>query len=910
MTPAPGVQGALAVEAEINAWIATTRSRAQQVLVARKNCDVFARHVLKDERTGKSIVAAPVHKYWHNVLERSDRCVIWSHVDAGKTQQLAVARPIWRVGRNPNRRVAIVSNTMTQASKIIRTIGQYLESSKEVKEVFPHLRPARNSSLPWTHSQLTVERSAISKDPTFQACGVHGNIMGARIDDLVLDDILDFENTRTKHARDELLRWILNTLIGRLTDESTVWVIGNAWHPEDAMHELAKMPRFTAYRFPVVRDGTEESTWPVSWTPKRIAKAREDMGPLEFARQLLCRSRDDSSARFKREWIDVSIGVGRGFRMVPRVKDLPNGYAIFHGVDLAVSKRDSADLTVIFTGLLHPDFRRQVLNIAVGRWSGPEILQRIEDIDARYGGIFMVENVASQQYLVQFAQTLTRATVAPFTTGKNKVDPTFGVESLAAELAAGKWIIPNHKGKMEPEVEAWVSEMLYYDPAQHTGDRLMACLPPGQLVTTARGLVPIEAVVEGDQVLTHKARWRRVTGTTHREWSGELVELRGRGMTPLRCTPEHPVWSAEAWFKRDGTNRLQPVEDSWAFRDAKDVRVGRKDAGMYLLAPAALWPCEVPTEVDPGLALLTGLFLAEGTAKHHQVSFGLHEREGYLHALVAQEARRLWSANTSIYRRAGSKGVEVTVHSRVMANYFRGFGKRTAVQLPWDWMALPVDLGLLIVRGWLLGDGNLQHSQSGSSLCGVSISRGLLYQMQQFLWRAGYGATLTVFKQSGFFQGKPCGQCPAWRLALSTSDSARLLALPLAVEAERWVGARWRTPRDVSNTGTSTCSAGALVRAAVSTCVPYAGPIHNLHVEEDESFVAEGIAVHNSWFFREACRKFERIQRRRNSRLEGGGGTVYLGESREVRAHEETDEDSVAEGIDARDYDAHEVTTQ
>ncbi len=52
---------------------------------------------------------------------------------------------------------------------------------------------------------------------------------------------------------------------------------------------------------------------------------------------------------------------------------------------------------------------------------------------------------------------------------------------MAAELAGGKWLIPNeHKqpnGKVEPmhkEVGEWISEMLFYDPKEHTGDRLMA----------------------------------------------------------------------------------------------------------------------------------------------------------------------------------------------------------------------------------------------------------------------------------------------------------------------------------------------------------------------------------------------------------------------------------------------------
>jgi hypothetical protein len=49
------------------------------------------------------------------------------------------------------------------------------------------------------------------------------------------------------------------------------------------------------------------------------------------------------------------------------------------------------------------------------------------------------------------------------------------VESLAVELANAKWIIPSDEdGTVHPEIDAWINEMLYYNPQGHTGDRLMA----------------------------------------------------------------------------------------------------------------------------------------------------------------------------------------------------------------------------------------------------------------------------------------------------------------------------------------------------------------------------------------------------------------------------------------------------
>ena len=62
----------------------------------------------------------------------------------------------------------------------------------------------------------------------------------------------------------------------------------------------------------------------------------------------------------------------------------------------------------------------------------------------------------------------------PITTGTSKADPVFGVESLAAEMANGKWIIPSKFNRAPNEAEEWIEEMLYYNPLNHTGDRLMA----------------------------------------------------------------------------------------------------------------------------------------------------------------------------------------------------------------------------------------------------------------------------------------------------------------------------------------------------------------------------------------------------------------------------------------------------
>ncbi len=448
-----------------------TRARAARVSLARQDGAVFNRLVLKDEQTGGPVSPAPMHDDWHDLADAHDRLVLMSHVEAGKSQQLSVGRVLWELGRNPNTRVAIVSNTNGQAQKIVRAIAGYIERSEELRQVFPDLR--QNPAGPWTSTQLTVVRRGQPKDPSVQAAGVHGSIVGARIDLLILDDILDYENTRTQSQRDDVWDWIHSTLLGRLTDQSRVIVVGNVYHRDDFLHRLEKNPVWTTHRFPVI-SATGVPSWPDRWNLERISKKRDELGPLEFARQMLCQARDDAESRFRREWIETCLTRGRGRGMVNALVTIPGGCAVYTGVDLAIQQHSGADLTVLFTILVYPNGDREVLNIETGRFAGPEIVQRIQQVHHRYQGIVFVENNAAQDFILQFTRHGSAVPVKPFTTGRNKAHPEFGVESLAAEMAGGKWIIPSGDGRLHPEIDAWVNEMLYYDPRSHTGDRLMA----------------------------------------------------------------------------------------------------------------------------------------------------------------------------------------------------------------------------------------------------------------------------------------------------------------------------------------------------------------------------------------------------------------------------------------------------
>lgn len=473
------------------------REKKKQIVAKARICpSTFIEYAFPNEKTGKKIINADFHKEWQKFFTDNRWCVLVSPIEHGKTLQTGLGRVIWEIGNNPNIRVLLVGESQPAARKLLRNIRKHIDRNKKVQQVFPYLRRSSNPEDPWNESDIVVERDSMSRDPTVQARGVGSeNILGSRLDLIVLDDILNLENTATKHARDKTEEWFDTTCFtriqdyydehGNLVDSGRVYVIGTPWNKDDFLHRL-KRRKLWAYKHysAVLNPKSSAKSWKPLWAPvwplQRLLDRRDGTTQTTFSRKYLCIIMTDQMRRFKDAWIRHMLDQGVGRTFLDRCPRGRGGRKMrcITGVDLGVGKSSKDAKTVLFTIAIDDRTKRRiVVDIESGHWDGPTIVSKIEKKNWRYDSYVVVESNAAQKFIAQFSSNRAIPTWA-FNTGKqNKYDEEFGVESIAVEMRAGMWIAPSGKdmGNIDPEIEEWIEDMEDYDPEMHTGDHLMSC---------------------------------------------------------------------------------------------------------------------------------------------------------------------------------------------------------------------------------------------------------------------------------------------------------------------------------------------------------------------------------------------------------------------------------------------------
>ena len=479
---------------------------------ARADAKEFFPFVMRQEHTGAEIVALPHQRVLFDFVTAHQACVVRMPVGTSKTFCMA-ALALYFLGQDPTSRGAIVSATQGQAAKPLGMVRDIVESSQELRLVFPHLRKSQRKADSWSQNEITVDRPPAIRDASIIAVGIDGAIAGARLSWAIVDDILDRENTSTPAGLQKVHDWFDSTVLSRIDPHNGRIVITNTpWSPDDLTYKLeaagyptltmdvlgnirlsncpdwdspeivpsarpGEVYRLAAFNEPMNDRGEviEElhPLWAERYPWTEIERLRTKHLPHRFNQLYLSICRNDETARCKLDWIEQCKANGRGTSLVSEYSG-PN--VTVTGVDLAVGKGAQYDLTSMFTFEQLPNGKRVILDIEFGQFDAPTIVSKLIQKCQRYKSIARVENNAAQDYIIQFARARNASIpVKAHATGRAKAHPEYGVEGLFIELQNGAWVIPcDANGRCHPNVQKWIEECLYYQPDAHVGDVLMS----------------------------------------------------------------------------------------------------------------------------------------------------------------------------------------------------------------------------------------------------------------------------------------------------------------------------------------------------------------------------------------------------------------------------------------------------
>lgn len=375
------------------------------------------------------------------------------------------------------------------------------------------------------------------------------------------------------------------------------------------------------------------------------------------------------------------------------------------------------------------------------------------------------------------------------------------------------------------------------------------CIRGDQRVVTGRGAVPIRDVTVGDTVLTHRGRWRRVTAHAMTGVHGTV-----RVTTPMNdlvCTRDHMVWTR--WnlgnnhhAEEDGHTRRRFTAPYWApatsltsdnyvafpvnttermfeweglTQTYSDGRVYRRNDLSGMMGGPDLWWLCGRYVADGWLRSQGGIVIAVGKGKESDVE----RMDRVFHVSVSEEAT---CTKVHIPRR------ELEMFCDTLFGH--GAGDKHIDRRVLD---LPRDLLRAFLDGYLSGDGHFSE-EDGTWSCN-SVSEQLVRDLQEVIAKVCHAParyTFTERPETAFIEGREVRQQDTH--TLRWKEEARAQDKMFYEDGVIWVPVR-----------------------SVESLNPTS--VYDISVEEDESFVVEGIAVHN-------CQSLS-ISGRQDGMAEGSG---------------------------------------
>ena len=363
----------------------------------------------------------------------------------GKSNLVSIMYPAWFLGRNPNKKVMMVSHTTDLAVDFGRKVRNLI-ATDEYKTIFPTVSLAIDSK--------SAGRWNTNTGGEYYACGIGSSIAGRGADLLLVDD---------PHSEQDVINgnfevfakaydWFTFGARTRLMPGGRVAIIQTRWHMDDLTGRVTKdmmqnerADQYEVVEFPAILDIDDEETgemiqkplWPEFFDLEALLRTKASMPTFQWNAQYQQEPTAEEAALVKRE----------GWQMWEQGNP-PSCEYIIMSLDAAAESHNRADYTALTTWGVFLNEQTEAYNIVLlnsikKRLEFPELKDMAMEEYAEWEpDAFIVEKKSSGTALYQEMRRM-GLPVSEYTPHRGSGDKLARLNSVSDIVASGLvWVPP------------------------------------------------------------------------------------------------------------------------------------------------------------------------------------------------------------------------------------------------------------------------------------------------------------------------------------------------------------------------------------------------------------------------------------------------------------------------------------
>jgi predicted phage terminase large subunit-like protein len=371
----------------------------------------------------------------------------------GKSQLISIYFPAWFLGRNPDKKVLMVSHTTDLAVDFGRKVRNLI-STPEYQAIFPTVQLASDSK--------SAGRWNTSAGGEYFACGVGSALAGRGAHLLLVDDPHNEQDIISGNLDvfDKAYEWFTFGARTRLMPGGRIAIVQTRWHLDDltgrvvrdmAQNELAD--KYEVVEFPAILEVNaevpdpanrlltihktiEKPLWPEFFNLDALYRTKASMPVFQWNAQYQQQPTAEEAAMVKREW----------WKEWPN-EEPPSCEYIIMTLDAAAEKNNRADFTALTTWgvFFHEEencYCIILLNAIKKRLEFPELKElAMEQYNEWEPDAFIVEKKSSGTPLYQEMRR-SGLMVQEYTPHRGSGDKTARLNSVADIVRSGLVYVP------------------------------------------------------------------------------------------------------------------------------------------------------------------------------------------------------------------------------------------------------------------------------------------------------------------------------------------------------------------------------------------------------------------------------------------------------------------------------------